>query len=207
MAFPPVLLKKLTSSLCDTEASAAMRTVNRKMIAVAFKSKKKVPVGDEECGFCGCTDRDLKSCSCRLVCYCSESCQQAHWKAVPFGHKDRCVAPADRKPSSFQAEKAKKDTHSSQDLCGVCSEPLFAENALKSGHAGSQTLICKYSFHSKCASNLASFSSSLLSLLCRGLFSSILAETLFLLDAIKALKVIVSRWTRRKLHGRFFHQP
>jgi hypothetical protein len=41
MAFPPVLLKKLTSSLCDTEASAAMRTVNRKMIAVAFNPKKK----------------------------------------------------------------------------------------------------------------------------------------------------------------------
>jgi hypothetical protein len=46
------LLKQLASSLCDTETSAAMRTVNRKM-SVAFNLKKKVLVGDEECGFCG----------------------------------------------------------------------------------------------------------------------------------------------------------
>ena len=190
MVFPPVLLKKLTSSLCDTEASAAMRTVNRKL-SLAINPKKKVPVGDEECGFCGSSDQSLKSCSCRLVCYCSESCQQAHWKAEPFGHKDRCVAPADRKPPAFQSEKSKSDTHSSRDPCGVCFEPLLAENTLKSGHAGTQTLICKHSFHSKCASDLASFSSSPLCPLCRGPFSIMPVETLFL-DADKAHDVILA---------------
>jgi hypothetical protein len=191
LASSSVLLKHLACSLCDKEASAAMRAVNRKM-SVTFNPKKKVPSGDE-CGYCGSADQgDLKLCSCRLVRYCSKACQASHWKAKP-GHSERCIAPADRKPSAFQPKEAKHETDSSQDLCGVCFEPLLPENVLESGtppHAGTQTLICKHSFHLKCASDLESFSSSThLCTLCRGPFSNMPTETLFL-DAKKALDVI-----------------
>jgi hypothetical protein len=106
--------------------------------------------------------RILEFCSCRLISYCSVSCQATHWKTEPFGHKVWCVAPADRKPSTFQPEKAKSDTHLSQDLCGVCFEPLLADNVLRSGapHAGTQTLVCNHSFHLKCASEWESLSQS-----------------------------------------------
>ena len=161
--------------------------------------KKSGGLSVDECAYCSTTEGNLKKCTrCRLVCYCSKSCQQAHWKAQP-GHSDRCIAPKDRKPrkpSFIQTKKATDKTRQSQvaekDLCGVCLEPLLAENVLQTGvaHACTQTLVCKHSFHLKCASELTSLSSPLCPL-CRGPFSSMLAETLFL-DANNALDVVRS---------------
>jgi hypothetical protein len=158
---------------------------------------KKKDGGGDECAYCSTTEGDLKKCTrCRLVCYCSKACQTAHWKAIP-GHRDRCVAPKDRKPSTLQPKTAEVMTTPSEiaekDLCGVCFEPLLAENVLQSGapHAGTQTLVCNHSFHWKCASELTALSANPLCPLCRGPFSSILPEILFL-EAKKALLVILS---------------
>jgi hypothetical protein len=87
--------------------------------------------------------------------------QQAHWKARPFGHRGRCVAPKHRKPSAFKSEEARDETDVSKltekDLCGVCHEPLLL---LTSGapHAGTQTLVYKHLFHLNCAAELKSLS-------------------------------------------------
>jgi TPR repeat protein len=161
-------------------------------MSTAADTKKKVAGGDE-CGYCGSADRSLKSCSCRLVGYCSEACQTAHWKATTR-HSERCIAPKDRKPSAFQPE-AKNETDLSKqtenDLCGICFEPLLSENVSHSGAslAGTQTLVCKHSFHLKCASDSESFSSNPLCPLCRGSFSKMPKENMFL-DPKKSLGVI-----------------
>jgi TPR repeat protein len=60
------------------------------------------------CGFCSGSDvpdGGFKACSrCKLVHYCSKECQVAHWKREVGGHKQFCIAPADRKPTGTQIE-------------------------------------------------------------------------------------------------------
>jgi hypothetical protein len=160
-------------------------------------ASKKKDGGGDECAYCSTNEGDLKKCTrCRLVCYCSKSCQTAHWKAQP-GHRDRCIAPKDRKPPKIQPKDAEAEATPAEiaekDLCGVCFEPLLAQNVLESGapHAGTQTLVCKHSFHLKCASELTELSTSPLCPLCRGPFTSIDTVTLYR-EAKTALDVILS---------------
>ena len=70
-----------------------------------------------DCAWCGATEGSIpgilrhKPCArCQITYYCSKDCQKRHWKEG--GHKQNCVAPADRKASvalgvAQAAEKAK----------------------------------------------------------------------------------------------------
>ena len=151
--------------------------------------KKKYELSNGECAYCSANACDLKKCArCGLVCYCSKACQLAHWISEPFGHRDRCVAPKDRKLPTLEPEETHVGRTLSENfeegLCGICFEKLLAEwhedMSQQSGalHAGTQTLVCEHSFHLKCTSDLASSVSIPQCPLCRGPCSSMLVETL-----------------------------
>ena len=159
----------------------------------------KKAIDNEECAYCSSTQVDLKACTgCGLVCYCSKACQATHWKAKP-GHKDRCIAPKDRKPPASQPTQP-TCTHES-DLCGICFEPLIGESALQSSalqhQADTQTLVCSHSFHLKCASDLAASTQNSSCPLCRGSFLTMKAEALFL-EADEAFDVIQALVAKRQ---------
>ena len=73
-----------------------------------------------DCAWCGAKEGSIpgipkhKPCGrCKITSYCSIGCQKRHWKEG--GHKQHCVAPADRKASAALAgaqkvEAAKLDT-------------------------------------------------------------------------------------------------
>jgi hypothetical protein len=79
------------------------------------------------CGFCSSStvpDGGFRACSrCKLVHYCNKQCQTAHWKEIG-GHKQFCIALADRKPGS-QAEssvpKADIPEEEAPLMCSYCS--------------------------------------------------------------------------------------
>jgi len=123
-------------------------------------AKKKPASGDSrECGYCGVSEethgKALAACArCKLVVYCCRDCQAAHWKA---GHKQCCVAKADRTPAAAAAAallglKAGASTATpvvTGASCSICQDPIAQPEAC--------TLSCGHAFHVKCVSSLRAF--------------------------------------------------
>jgi hypothetical protein len=130
-----------------------------------------------ECANCGVGAGDrsvllLKACSrCKLVFYCSESCQRQHWKKGE--HKRFCVAVGDRKliksdmiPEDAQPIDTKpakacqlKGVAVSSKECAVCLEPLNLSITC--------TLACGHIFHRDCIAGVQSFGLSQKCPMCR----------------------------------------
>jgi TPR repeat protein len=127
------------------------------------QANKKDTTTVKTCGYCQSAEdleHKLQACSrCRLVSYCSKSCQLAHWKN---GHKQACVSLKDRKPDPSintlnQSQEAKNKA--TEIICVICLEPLKEPSTC--------TLPCTHSFHNRCVSNLRSQTTSQVCPLCR----------------------------------------
>ena len=71
--------------------------------AAQAKAKKLDAAYTPECANCASLDLALNACiRCRLVPYYRKECQVHHW--FKGGHKERCVAVADRKPTEQAKE-------------------------------------------------------------------------------------------------------
>jgi len=75
-------------------ATGASRALLERNDAAQPKAKKKTDGNVELCAHCGFFNPTQKCGRCRLVKYCSASCQRAHWKAG--GHKQICLGPEQR---------------------------------------------------------------------------------------------------------------
>jgi len=125
--------------------------------------KKKLAASQSrECGNCGVSEeahgKPLSACSrCKLAYYCGRECQATHWKA---GHKQFCVAAADRTPSAAaNAAKVVEVTGASTATavasgakCTICLDPIAQPEAC--------TLACGHAFHVCCVSSLRAFGST-----------------------------------------------
>ena len=126
-----------------------------------------------ECANCGVGTGDhlvlpLKACSrCRLVFYCSESCQRQHW--TKGEHKRFCVAIGDRKiknavPEAIMPTETKPEASPvTSEECAVCMEPL--------NKSATRTLPCGHIFHHDCIADVQSFGLSQKCPLCRSSLS------------------------------------
>ena len=139
--------------------------------------KPASPSDKRECANCGvgASDRPdllLKVCSrCKLVYYCSETCQRQHWKTGE--HKRFCVAVGARKvfkgdmsaAAPIEVTPANAGQHVVDGMstscldCAVCLEPLIKSI--------SRTLPCGHVFHRDCMAGVQSFGLSLKCPLCR----------------------------------------
>ena len=102
-----------------------------------------------DCAWCGATEGSIPGimkhflCGrCKAVSYCGEECQKKHWKEG--GHKQNCVAPADRKASTaltaLGAERMKNNEtlgdgkasadDENNDECAMCLENLTSAKVL-----------------------------------------------------------------------------
>ncbi len=85
----------------------------------------KYPLAAEECASCCVPGHRaaLKDCArCKLVAYCSKSCQTEHWKVI---HKKLCVPVAERKPHAAAAVAAAAAAvaelcNANDDHCSIC---------------------------------------------------------------------------------------
>jgi len=130
------------------------------------KDKKDTYPHAEVCSNCRATKGSpgismLSVCShCGLVMYCSKDLQRAHWKA---GHKQHCIAKADRVPQPHDPLDARKNAASSAaasaEECAICLESLNKGSAT--------TLQCSHRFHPACGANLRKFGLKRTCPLCR----------------------------------------
>lgn len=89
------------------------------------------------CGYCGCTDLPLHTCTgCRAKQYCGRTCQAADWKA---GHKAQCA----KAPSALPP---KAEDH---EVCAICLEAL--------NEATVCTLPCGHKFDGACVDAMRKF--------------------------------------------------
>jgi len=120
------------------------------------KSKKGTIPYNKVCDNCSAPEGSdgvpkLSACArCSLVVYCSKDCQRAHWKA---GHKQRCIAKADR---ALQQEAPLGATYNEEvskttkgEECSICLDPL--------DETTSCTLECTHTFHATCVAELRKF--------------------------------------------------
>ena len=155
-----------------------------KILAGSVSACKQSVSKNLECFNCGVdasdrSDLSLKTCSrCKLVFYCSESCQRQHWKKGE--HRRFCIAVGDRKTYNGIADiNATKPiemgpTSLSQPLsegivssaeCAVCLEPL--------NKSINCTLPCNHVFHHDCMTGVQSFGLSQKCPLCRSSFPTL----------------------------------
>ena len=101
--------------------------------------------GGSECGNCGRREQKsapLASCSrCKLVAYCSQDCQAAHWRRLPGGHKQFCLTLEQRTPAAAE-EASPKGASAAVNECTICLTDLEAE--------ATTTLECSHRFDAKC---------------------------------------------------------
>jgi hypothetical protein len=111
-------------------------------------TKKKVN-NKEECGNCGDSNAKLFSCGrCKLVKYCSKPCQKSHW-SKKGGHKDNCIAIADRSPAKQELEPSASSSNNNNNnnnktslgFCTICQQDIFE---------GLVTLPCSHALHKQC---------------------------------------------------------
>ena len=103
----------------------------------------------------------LSACvRCGTVVYCSKECQRAHWNA---GHKQRCIAKADRIPASYgtnnSCDKAASVAAATGEECSICLGSL--------ANASATTLQCTHVFHFECVAELRKFGVKQACPLCR----------------------------------------
>ena len=135
------------------ESTAAVATPAPVPIAQA-KAKKLAAASIPDCANCASSDLDLNACArCRLVSHCSQACQVQHWKKG--GHKERCVAVADRKPTERTEERP---TESSQE-CAICLGAMAEATACR--------LPCGHLYHGECVESLRKFGIQQACPLCR----------------------------------------
>ncbi len=116
-------------------------------MASSTGTKKSSEGGNECTNCCASEGREgvvLKSCSrCKLVRYCSISCQKQHWEAGR--HKKFCIPAAERTLKQAATEDIPQ-AGGRQDECVVCLDPMTASTSC--------TLECMHTFHTACISAL-----------------------------------------------------
>ena len=102
--------------------------------------EKGTSFNKKQCDNCG--DTAALCCSnCKLVSYCSKSCQTQHWKAIG-GHKKFCIKLSDRKPV---ASRLPITINKPDDLtCLICLDRVDVFNDLIMCHH------CLCTMHTKC---------------------------------------------------------
>ena len=103
----------------------------------------------------------LSACArCGLVLYCGRECQRAHWSA---GHKQQCIAKADRAPQqqdpSRQGTATASRAAAAGEECSICLDSLSNEETT--------TLDCSHRFHFACVEELRNFGVTQTCPLCR----------------------------------------
>lgn len=117
----------------------AMATTNK-------KKEQKTP-----CAHCGDTDSPVSACSrCKLVVYCSVSCQKADWKK-PNGHKGNCIPIEKRKPQNIP----NRSTLHTKEMCSICLDEVNIKIDWK--------LPCSHVFHKSCITEMMDKNKKLLS--------------------------------------------
>jgi len=98
---------------------------------------------------------------CKMTFYCSTRCQKQHWKAG--GHKQHCVAVADRRVAGDGGGLASGGgggtAAAEEDGCAICLGAL--------SQSPSQTLPCTHVYHRECVEKLRSFGISQACPMCR----------------------------------------
>ena len=135
-------------------------------MATSEKGKKGHAPNDLICSNClahGGSDGapKLLTCArCGLVLYCCRNCQKAHWKA---GHKQHCIAKADRMVRHQMSADIHEDVTSSRkitgEMCAICLDSL--------SNASTCTLPCTHVFHNICVAELRKFGVKQACPLCR----------------------------------------
>ena len=92
LSLPPIASRRAAPLL--SMATGASRALLERNDAAQPKAKKTTDGDVELCAHCDFFNPTQKFGRCRLVKYCSASCQRAHWKAG--GHKQICLGPEQR---------------------------------------------------------------------------------------------------------------
>ena len=112
-----------------------------------FHRKKSNQTFDAfECRNCGSPKAPLLCSRCKLVNYCSDSCQKQHWKSEG-GHKKFCVSEKERKTGNFLITERKRESNLYQLIeCAICLEVVTCSTTC--------LLPCAHIFHIQCIKEL-----------------------------------------------------